>query len=42
MGGHEDSLFMADTKWPIYSLKPHFIPHFHVLDKEHKVRDDAS
>jgi hypothetical protein len=26
------------TKWPIYLLKSHFIPHFHVLDKEHKAR----
>jgi hypothetical protein len=26
----------------IYSLKSHFITHFHVLDKEHKVRDDVS
>jgi hypothetical protein len=31
-----------DTKRPIYLLKPHFIPHFHILDKEHKARDNTS
>jgi hypothetical protein len=30
------------TKRPIYLLKSHFIPHFHVLYKEHKARDNAS
>jgi hypothetical protein len=30
------------TKRPIYLLKPHFIPHFHILDKEHKAIDNAS
>jgi hypothetical protein len=30
------------TKRPIYLLKPHFIPYFHVLYKEHKIRDNAS
>jgi hypothetical protein len=30
------------TKRPIYLLKPHFTPHFHILDKEHKARDNAS
>jgi hypothetical protein len=30
------------TKRPIYLLKPHFIPYFHVLDKEHKARDNVS
>jgi hypothetical protein len=28
-------------KRPIYLLKSHFIPHFHVLDKEHKARDNV-
>jgi hypothetical protein len=23
-------------------IRTHFIPHFHILDKEHKARDDAS
>jgi hypothetical protein len=31
-----------DTKMPIYLLKPHFISLFHILDKEHKSRDNAS
>jgi hypothetical protein len=30
------------TERPIYLLKPHFISHFHILDKEHKARDNAS
>jgi hypothetical protein len=30
------------TKRPIYLLKSHFIPHFHVLDKEHKARNNVS
>jgi hypothetical protein len=30
------------TKRPIYLLKSHFIRHFHVLDKEHKARDNVS
>jgi hypothetical protein len=30
------------TKRLIYLLKSHFIPHFHVLDKEHKTRDNVS
>jgi hypothetical protein len=42
MGGHKHGPFKAGTKRLIYPLKPHFIPHFHVLDKEHKARDDAS
>jgi hypothetical protein len=49
MGGHEHGPFKADTKRPyrgtkrlIFLLKPHFIPHFHILDKEHKARDNAS
>jgi hypothetical protein len=49
MGGHEHDPSKAGTKWPyrgtkrpIYLLKPHFIPHFHLLDKEHKARDNAS
>jgi hypothetical protein len=25
-----------------HQIKPDFIPHFHVLDKENKARDDAS
>jgi hypothetical protein len=42
MGGHEHGPFKAGTKRPIYLLKSHFIPHFHILDKEHKARDNAS
>jgi hypothetical protein len=30
------------TKMPIYLLKSHFIPHFHLLDKKHKARDNVS
>jgi hypothetical protein len=30
------------TKRLIYLLKPYFIPHFHILDKEYKARDNAS
>jgi hypothetical protein len=30
------------TKRPIYLLKLHFIQHFHVLDKEHKAKDNTS
>jgi hypothetical protein len=30
------------TKRPIYLLKSHLIPHFHVLDKEHKAIDNVS
>jgi hypothetical protein len=30
------------TKRPIYLLKSHFIPHFHLLDKEHKAIDNVS
>jgi hypothetical protein len=30
------------TKRPIYLLKSDFIPHFHVLDKEHKARDNVN
>jgi hypothetical protein len=37
MGGHEHGPFKADTKRPIYLLKPHFIPHFHILDKNTKI-----
>jgi hypothetical protein len=29
-------------KRPIYLLKSHFIPYFHVLDKEHKARDNVN
>jgi hypothetical protein len=42
MSRHEHDPFNTDTKRLIYSLKPHFIPYFHVLDKEHKAIDDAS
>jgi hypothetical protein len=49
MGGHKHGPFNADkkgtyrgTKRPIYLLKSHFIPHFHILDKEHKAKDNAS
>jgi hypothetical protein len=49
MGGHEHDPFKAGTKWPyrgtkrpIYLLKSHFIPYFHVLDKKHKARDNVS
>jgi hypothetical protein len=30
------------TKRSIYLLKPNFISHFHILDKEHKARDNTS
>jgi hypothetical protein len=50
MGGHEHDPFKAHTrngpyrgtKRPIYLLKPQSIPHFHVLDKEHKAKDNVS
>jgi hypothetical protein len=42
MGGHEHGPFKAGMKRPIYLLKSHFIRHFHVLDKEHKAKDNVS
>jgi hypothetical protein len=42
MGGHEHGPFKTGTKRLIYLLKSHFIPHFHVLYKEHKARDNTS
>jgi hypothetical protein len=42
MDGHECDLFKAGTKRLVYLLKSHFLPHFHVLDKEHKVIDNDS
>jgi hypothetical protein len=32
MDGHDHDPFKTNTKWSI--LKPHFIPHFHVLNKK--------
>jgi hypothetical protein len=39
---HKMTHIYRGAKSVIYSLKPHFIPHFYVLDKEHKARDDTN
>jgi hypothetical protein len=49
MGEHEHAYLRQTcnglyrgTKRLIYSLKPHFVPHFHVLDEEREARVGAS